>query len=163
MQKHLNEFFANFLSKFEFGFWQGFNAQHWPLVMIKNVEKLDVRKSFCCCLQWPVKSLRLYPTPITNRKTKCLWFWYEIKNRKQKTKIRFTFSKCLNVLFGVAQGSLLWPLLFQIFIADLFYSNYDLDFESYADDTTPYICGQDFSSIIKVLEPNVTKRFNWFQ
>ena len=41
--------------------------------------------------------------------------------------------------------------------------NYDLDFASYADDTTPYIRGQDFNGIIKVLEPNVNKLFNWFQ
>ena len=58
---------------------------------------------------------------------------------------------------------ILGPLLFLIFIADLFYLNYDLDFASYADDTTPYICGQDFNSIIKVLEPNANKRFNWFR
>ena len=30
-------------------------------------------------------------------------------------------------------------------------------------DTTPYICGQDFSSIINVLEPNVNTLFNWFR
>ena len=28
---------------------------------------------------------------------------------------------------------------------------------------TPYICGQDFSSIINFLEPNVNTLFNWFQ
>ena len=38
---------------------------------------------------------------------------------------------------------------FVIIVADLFYSNYNLDFPSYADDTTPYICGQDFSAIVK--------------
>ena len=55
------------------------------------------------------------------------------------------------------------PLLFLIFIADLFYLNCDLDFASYADDTTPYFCGWDFSSIINVLEPNVNTLFNWFR
>ena len=41
--------------------------------------------------------------------------------------------------------------------------NYDLDFASHADDTTPYIRGQDFSSIINFLEPNVNTLFNWFR
>ena len=50
-----------------------------------------------------------------------------------------------------------------VFIADLFYLNYDLDFASYADDPTPYIFGQDFSSIINLLEPNVNTLFNWFR
>ena len=38
------------------------------------------------------------------------------------------------------------PFIFDI--ADLFYLNYDLDFVSYADGTTPYNCGQDVSSFI---------------
>ena len=50
-----------------------------------------------------------------------------------------------------------------IYCRSFFYLNYDLHFASYADDTTPYICGQDFSSITNVLEPNVNTLFNWFR
>ena len=67
-----------------------------------------------------------------------------LKNQKQKAKNWSTFSECLNILLGVSQGSILRPLLLLIFIADIFYLNYDLDFASYADDTTPNICGQYF-------------------
>ena len=35
-----------------------------------------------------------------------------------------------------------------IFIADLFFINNDNDFDNYADATTPYICGQNFSEVI---------------
>ena len=55
------------------------------------------------------------------------------------------------------------PFLFLIFIADLFYLNFDLDFVSYTDNAFPYICGNDFSSINDVLEPNANTLFNWFQ
>ena len=86
-----------------------------------------------------------------------------LKNRKKKTKLGSNFSECLNILFGIPQGSILGPLLFLILIAYLFYLNYDLDFASYTDDTTPCICEKDFSSIINVLEPNVNTLFNWLQ
>ena len=103
------------------------------------------------------------------RKTKCSSFWPEVNSfyscvpQKPKTKIGSTFREYLNILFAVPQKSIVGPLLFLIFTGDLFYLNYDLDFASYADDTTLHICGQDFSSIINVLEPNANTLFNWLR
>ena len=41
-------------------------------------------------------------------------------NRKQKTKLGTEFSDFLNILFDVSQGPILGPILFIIFIAELF-------------------------------------------
>ena len=54
------------------------------------------------------------------------------------------------------------PILFVIFIAYLFIFNSGFDFASYADDTTPYVCGQNFSEVINFLESNVTNVFKCF-
>ena len=78
-------------------------------------------------------------------------------NRKQKTKIGSSFSEFLNILFVVSQGSILRPLLFVIYIFDLL-MEYDLmEYATYADNTTPYTCGQSFDEIIEKLEIEMSK------
>ena len=146
--------------------------QHCLLVTIEKLRKIrDEKGFFAAVLADLSKVFDCIPHQLLIAKLTAYGFDMKfiafvsacLKNQKQKTKIESTFSHCLNILFGVPQGSILGPLLFLIFIADLFYLNYDLEFASYVDDTTPYICGQDFNSIIRVLEPNVNKLFNWFR
>ena len=40
--------------------------------------------------------------------------------------------------YGIPQGSILGPLIFNIFLCDLFYFLEGVSVASYADDTTPY-------------------------
>ena len=61
-----------------------------------------------------------------------------LSNRKQRTKINDAYSKFCEILFEVPQGSILGPLLFNIYICDMFYDINGYDIVSYADDNTPY-------------------------
>ena len=68
-------------------------------------------------------------------------------NRKQKT-----YSSWLEIVFGVPQGSILGPLLFNVFLANLFFILNDVDIASYADDNTPYVIANDIDDVIASLE-----------
>ena len=85
-----------------------------------------------------------------------------LSNRKQRTKINSTYSSLLEIIFGVPQGSILGPLLFNIFLIDLFFIIEDNDIPSYADDNTPYVIADNIDAVIKSLEEASEVSFKWF-
>ena len=65
-------------------------------------------------------------------------------------------------MFGVPLGSMSGPILFYIFLCDLFFIVNNVEFASYADGNTPYFVGDDLSDVILKLQ-NVSKPlFKWF-
>ena len=85
-----------------------------------------------------------------------------LQNRKQKTKIRSSYSIWEEIVSGVSQGSILGPLLFNIFLCGLLLSIEKNYFTNYADDTTPYLIGNNPDEVVSQLKDITEKLFTWF-
>ena len=83
-------------------------------------------------------------------------------DRKQRTRVNNSYSTWFEILFGVPQGSILGPLLFNIFLADLFFILSEIDIANYADDNTPYTSSNDVNGLVKNLEEASKRLFKWF-
>ena len=77
--------------------------------------------------------------------------------RKQRTKVSSSYSSWEEMLFGVPQGSILGPLLCNIFLCDIFFVMNDIDFASYADNNTPYVPSDNIEDVIRILENDSIK------
>ena len=86
-----------------------------------------------------------------------------LSNRWQRTKINKSYSSWSKLLTGVPQGSILGPLLFNIYLNDLFYLVNDCDVCNFADDTTPYACDTNLTNLISRLEYAMEQAIDWFE
>ena len=85
-----------------------------------------------------------------------------LTERKERTKINQAYSSWEEILFGVPQGSILGPILFKIFLSDLFLIIQNTDFASYADDNTIYNASGNIEEVILSLQESSKKLFKWF-
>ena len=75
-----------------------------------------------------------------------------LKERKQRTKVNGSYSSWQELKFGVPQGPIFAPLLFNIFINDMFYFIKDTKIANYADDNTLYTVEENIDNLLKTLE-----------
>ena len=119
----------------------------------------DLSKAFdCISHELLIAKLSVYGFDKTSLKVIISY----LKNPTQTTKAGSSFSELLHIIYGVPQGSVVGPLLFLIYICDLFFVNKDVSFSSYAYDTTPFINGISFDQIIPKLESILSDISQWF-
>ena len=73
-----------------------------------------------------------------------------------------SYSPWEGILFGVSQGSILGPLLLNIFLCDPFFIMKETDFASYADDNTPYRTANTIDEVIQSRKYDSMMLSEWF-
>ena len=72
-----------------------------------------------------------------------------LSNRHQRIKLDSVFTSWIQTIIGVPQGSILRPLLFNIFLIDLLLINLRSNVCNFADDNTLHYCGETTENVKK--------------
>ena len=172
MYDQINVYIDKHLSPCLFGFRKGFSTQHCLMVMLdkwlKAMDKgklagallTDLSKAFDC-LNHELLTAKLEAYGFD--KESLAYIYSYLSDRKQRTKVNTSFSEWENISSGVPQGSILGPLLFNIYLNDIFYFVHKCDIANYADDTTAYTIDTSLDSLLQCLYKDTSVLIKWFK
>ena len=85
-----------------------------------------------------------------------------LSNRYQCCKINNTLGDWRKIIASVPQESILGPLLFNIFLNDIFFFLKDANLGNYADDSTLYVYDKNLETVICNRRQEFSILSNWF-
>ena len=172
LQTQLLSYMDKILSPFLCGYRKGYNTQRALISLIEKWKEsldknglaaavlMDLSKAFDT-INHELLIAKLHAYGFDKDALKIIWSY--LTNRLQRTKINVTFSSWTELLQGVPQGSVLGPILFNIYLNDLFFILKECDVCNFADDTTPYVCDKDIKNLFLRLEHDSALAIEWFQ
>ena len=164
---YFNSIFSILLSAFR----KGYSCQSALLHMIEKFKSALDKGEFVACISMDIsKAFDCLPHCLTI----CKLFSYGLSReactliasylfqRKQRVKIGNVKSGWGEIGKGVPQGSILGPLIFNIFLNDLFYFVKQGSMYNYADDNSVSVSHRELNILTRQLQTEAEVTIQWF-
>ena len=167
----LSNYMQNKFSVYLTAFQKNHGTQHALLKMIETwktklnmgykvgVIYMDLSKAFDS-LNHELLTAKLKCNGLDQNAVEC--FRSYLSNSYQCCKTNNTFGDWRKIKAGVPQGSILGPLLFNIFLNDIFFFLKDANLGNYADDSILYTYNKTLEIVICNLRQEFSILSNWF-
>ena len=170
--RQLTSYFDCLFSKYLSGFRQKCSGQSTLLRMIEEWKSaldngnmvgsiaIDLSRAFYS-LPHGLLLAKIYAYGVNIESCKLIASY--LHNRHHRVKIRDKRSDWLQIERGVPQGSIMGPLLFNIFINEIFFINSDINIYNYADDNCISFVGSLIDIIADTLNKEIVSLMEWFR
>ena len=154
----------------QYGFRDNCSTQHAILDILNKIQsKIDAKLFSCGIFIDLKKAFDTVDHSILLRKLNHYgvrgiinsWFSSYLSKRSQSTQIGSTVSDKEEIVCGVPQGSVLGPLLFLIYVNDIYRCSQIFDFYLFADDTNLLYSNKDLKDLETVVHEELIKVGDW--
>ena len=171
LHKQIKTFISNKLSNKLSGFRKNYNTQYCLTYMLEKWKNtldkgkhvgavfMDLSKAFYT-INHDLLIAKLEAYGFSNNAL--LFMLSYLKNRSERVSIKSSFSTWEEIIAVVPQGSILGPLLFNIFLNDIFYFENRSFLSNYADDNVLYAFGSNLDEVKQNLSQELLKLSEWF-
>ena len=121
---------------------------------------MDLSKAFDC-LPHSLIICKLYAYVVSASACKLIASY--LYKRKQRVKIENENSEWLDISKGIFQSSILGPLIFNIFINDIFHFIQDGNLYNYADDNWVTVHHRELTTLQGILQNEAKLMVEWFE